>query len=87
MEKTIVVIVVHSVNENQIFFSGRAIKDFTIKDRFVLKDYPNQILEIERLEMYRKDVQEVPEMYGADITIKTPYGIKIQDGDILFKYD
>ncbi|GAA3523319.1 hypothetical protein GCM10022393_42690 [Aquimarina addita] len=76
---------VHSNNNGIVFLSGRAINDYNIKDELFLETFPDMLISIERLEMYRKDVMEVPQAYGADITLKVPEGIELKPKDVLLK--
>lgn len=83
-KKAILIAMVHSNRNGIVFISGRAINDYNIKDELYLETFPDMLIFIERLEMYRKDVLEVPQGYGADITLKVPKGLELKPDDILY---
>jgi hypothetical protein len=87
MKEILVTVLVHSNKDNITFLSGRALEDFTIEDKLYLEDHPESIITIERLEMYRKDVTEVPKAYGVDITLKVPEGIDLKPDDVLCRIE
>jgi len=87
MKEILITVLIHSNKDNVVFLSGRALEDFTINDKLCLENYPESIITIERLEMYRKDVTEVPQAYGVDITLKVPEGIDLQSDDVLCRVE